>query len=285
MSEERNVSIRREVFDINDAGVSGRLMSLAAQEDGSSVGQLVTRPGADPGGGVFGLSFMPVRFNGELAERAREFTGRDRVLVRGYLENTGYTLSLAQALEWWSCEDVVRRFWPERIAEAEDVRVHVNDNLLVCAQASSAKGSAQANWAQVGGVVAALRIIEGGYTEVHVAAYDEHTDIIGEAADGLPLRKAHYAVALLPPGTLGARLGLGVKAHVRISGKLAERRPEQTLLGLIRWLGLEEWEKAYRPEELAAVPIPMAKPQLLAEAVVLPSRGQYRDDGTDRERR
>lgn len=266
--------IHKEFCDVNDAEVSGRLMSLAQQEDGSFIGRLVPSPDSDTGRGVFALSGMPLRLSPELAQQAQKLIERGPIEVRGYLENSSYTLSLAQALEWWGCDDVLARFWPERAKEAEHVVVHTSEDLLVSTQVSSAGRNSSGNWAQIGGVIAAVRIIEGAYTEVRLAVYDEHAEMGGQGKNGLPLRKAHYVVVLLRPGTESARLGLQEKVRLRISGRLVERRPEQTLLSVLRWLGLQEWESAYPPETLAAVNIPMTKAQVLAEAVVLPSREQ-----------
>lgn len=106
------------------------------------------------------------------------------------------------------------------LAEASDKR------MATCLMAESLKiGETQpVNEVLIEGIVS--RVWEKGDQRfARLAVYDQHTAIEGEGRKGRPRRIAHYVSVHFLDGQLGGRLvALSQKDHVRVIGRLSERR-------------------------------------------------------------
>lgn len=71
---------------------------------------------------------------------------------------------------------------------------------------------------------------KGSQRFARLAIYDEHTAIEGEGRKGRPRRIAHYVSVHFPDGQVASRqVALSQKDHIRVIGRLSERRYSESL--------------------------------------------------------
>lgn len=71
---------------------------------------------------------------------------------------------------------------------------------------------------------------KGNQRFARLAIYDEHTEVEGEGKKGRPRRIAHYVSVHFPDGRVGGRpVALSQKDHIRVIGRLSERRYSESL--------------------------------------------------------